>query len=252
MEVDWNPPCEIVPTAKPEDARSVPFSFRWQEADFLNAVGLNLLWDCKIILSGLCQALLACGVPLAWPSLAEAQAEERQCAMFIAMSTDYFESFAPYGCLVTLMNLQTAWGACWRQRESRVGFDGFELASWLQRRGNDFIAHFSNFRMQIPGLAWSADRLAGGPIIPPNLANEEEDSAATNVKIREQDDAAGLEDDTESAFQRSVKNMMLASGEGSKVNATFKASLKNMVLAMENANMQSWNETGSEDELLSY
>jgi len=152
-----------VPTKHLKDAKLVPFSFKWKDDSFLNVTGLNLVWSCKIILSGLCQNLYACGVPIEWPTLADLQAEERRCAMLIAMSTDYFASLAPYACIVALENLQRAWGVYWRQKNYCCGHDDNGMAEWLRRRGNEFLYHINGEEMHSTGLVVLTELLMGGP-----------------------------------------------------------------------------------------
>jgi hypothetical protein len=129
---------------------------------------LNLWWVNKIMLSGLCQTLISCGAPLEWPTLADLYQEEQRCAMYVCMSMDYFASIAPYACMVSLQFMQIAWGVFWRQKDFPTSVDGYRMAKWLLRRGNEFMAHFiTSKEMTSPGLAFNTERLMGGPVLPP-------------------------------------------------------------------------------------
>ena len=121
----------------------------------------------KIMLSGLCQTLLSCGVLLEWPTLYELQQEEQRCAMYLCMSMDFFESMAPYACMVSLHFMQIAWGVFWRQKGLATSVDGNGMAKWLLRRGNEFMSQFvASEDMTSPGLVFGTERLMGGPVSP--------------------------------------------------------------------------------------
>ncbi|KAK5162797.1 uncharacterized protein LTR77_011169 [Saxophila tyrrhenica] len=175
MGLDWAAdnafglPMHKVPTKTPEEAGLVPFSFKWDDDQFLNVTGLNLIWSSKIILSGLLQTLYASGASISWPSLPELQAEELRCAKLISMSVDYFASMAPYGCMVGLQNLQHAWGAYWRHGNPSSECEHSAMAEWLRRRGNEFLSHINGEKMQSIGLAMYTERLMGGACQHPHL-----------------------------------------------------------------------------------
>ena len=122
------------------------------------------------MLSGLCQTLISCGAPLDWLTLADLYQEERRCAMYVCMSIDYFESIAPYACMISLQFMQTTWGVFWRQRDFPNALNGYAMADWLLRRGNAFMHQFVTGKdMTSPGLAFNTERLMGGPILPPEF-----------------------------------------------------------------------------------
>lgn len=173
---DWNPQPDLVPTAKNENARLVPVSFRWSKDDFTRVSGLNLWWINRIMLGGLCQSLISCGVDLEWPSLSHLYDEERRCATYIAMSMDYYDSMAPYGSIVSLQFMQTAWGVFWRQKDFPSCVDGYAMSEWLLRRGNVVLRRFLYPKdMTNEGLAFNFERLMGGPILPPEWFQQPED-----------------------------------------------------------------------------
>lgn len=164
----WKPQPALSPTRRAEDAKLVPISYKWDEEDLPAVSALNLWWTSKIMLSGLCQMLYSCGAPLEWPALTDLYQEEQRCAMNVCMSMDFFESIAPYACMIFLQFMQVAWGVFWRQKDFPTSIDGHVIADWLLRRGNEFMARFINSKaMTSPGLAFNTERLMGGPILPP-------------------------------------------------------------------------------------
>jgi hypothetical protein len=168
VDEEWEPQPDLLPTRRAEDAKLVPVSFNWDDQDFMLVTALNLWWVNKIMLSGLCQTLISCGAPLESPALADLYQEEQRCAMYVCMSMDYFESIAPYACMVSLQFMQIAWGVFWRQKDFPASVDGYGMAKWLLRRGNEFMEHFiTSKEMTSPGLAFNTERLMGGPVLPP-------------------------------------------------------------------------------------
>ena len=158
-----------MPTTRAEDAKLVPFSFDWSENDFTFVVALNIWWNCKIMLSGLCQTLHACGASLKWPSLTELYEEERRCAMFICMSVDYAAALAPYACMVMLMNMQSAWSVYWRQKDFPISVDGYAMAEWLRRRGNEFMSYLMAKRCTVLGSRSARNGIWEDPFFHPSF-----------------------------------------------------------------------------------
>lgn len=169
------------------------------------------------MLSGLCQTLYSCGAPLDWPSPAELYKEEHRCAMYVCMSVDYFESIAPYACMISLLYMQTAWGVFWRQKDFPANANGQAMADWLLRRGNEFMARFiTSKEMTTPGLAFNTERLMGGPILPPewypsNTANVSQDYRQLNAEMvnTRPDPCVRVDDTSGSVFNESMRNAMI-------------------------------------------
>ena len=155
----------IVPTARAQDAELVPLSFQYRESDFSEVILWCFAWCCKIMVSGLCQTLLASGVKVKWPTLAELHKEERRCAMLLCMHADYAASLAPYGCAPFILCCQVAWGVYWRQKDLQLDINGNAMAEWLLRRGNEFMRYWNAFDMQTEGMIFFTERLMGGPIL---------------------------------------------------------------------------------------
>jgi hypothetical protein len=174
-------------------------------------------WINKIMLSGLCQTLYSCGASLEWPALTDLYQEEQRCAMYVAMSMDYFDSIAPYGCMVSLLFMQNAWGVFWRQRDFPTSVDGYAMAEWLRRRGNEFMGRFvTTTEMSTSGLAFATKRLMGGPILPPEWypssdAKVSQDLRETNAAMVDTrpDPCLSVDADTGSAFNEGIRNAML-------------------------------------------
>ena len=118
------------------------------------------------MLSGLCQTLYACGAPLESPSLAELFDKERRCAMTVCMMVDYAAALAPYGCTPFMFCMQIAWSVYWRQKDFPVDTDMYGMQEWIMRRGNDFMGYVNGRPMTTKGLAFFAERLMAGPILP--------------------------------------------------------------------------------------
>lgn len=223
-----------MPTAKVEDAELVPFSFQWSEKDFASVVTLNLWWNCKIMLSGLCQTLYTCGAPIRWPSLAELYEEERQCALFISMSVDYSASLAPYACMVTLMNMQTAWGVYWRQKDFLLSLDGYAMAEWLRRRGNEFMALFNGKEMHTFGLAFNMERHMGGPVLPEEFHPskvEEHEVLSELRKVPELISDTSTKVESDSILREGMRNIMMQAK--TQRETLFHSSLRNKLLDAE-------------------
>ena len=169
------------------------------------------------MLSGLCQTLYSCGASLEWPSLTDLYQEEQRCAMYVCMSMDYFDAIAPYGCMISLLFMQNAWGVFWRQRDFPTSVDGYAMAEWLRRRGNEFMGRFITTKeMTTPGLAFAAQRLMGGPILPPEWypsseAKVSQDSREINEAMVNTmpDPCLQVDADTGSAFNEGMRNAMI-------------------------------------------
>ena len=238
---EWEAKPSIVQTSRAVDAGTVPFSFQWRQDVFSSAVGLNLWWACKIMLSGLCQSLYACGAPIYQPSLTELYEEERRCAMCISMSVDYFNSFAPYACVVTLVYLQIAWGVYWRQKDLPTNVDMYEMAEWLRRRGNEFLTHLSPMEMRREGLAFNTERYMGGHILPPEVFDDEPETLNNsgreiNMALRnvpESMSTSVTDDEPQSAFREGMANMILHNRVWCDKSSLFQRAIRNVVFDAE-------------------
>ena len=177
-------------TSDPEDAASIPISFKYREEQYGLALRRAYHWTCKILLSGLCQSLHDLGATSpAWPSIGACRNVEFQCALRICMTVESAKLVLPYGASHMVFPMQAAWGVFWRL--SKTYPHVYPAAScagpaammeFVRSRAEFFMSVIKPVELKTPGLVFLTERLQGDPMRPIGTFCDR-DSLTTNVAL---------------------------------------------------------------------